>query len=151
MGIPYTSSQSRTLSTARVVAAGPGLGRIVADSGAFDIEFEAPTELGGESAPEKTNPIELGSAFFAGCVKYEILSTCANLEIDPGQVTVAVTNSLVNDTGDGYGQRFRFDIGITLPGLSKTKAEAVMHLVASQSPAIIQWSPRPTFHLDAHA
>ncbi|CUH51206.1 organic hydroperoxide resistance protein [Shimia marina] len=113
-----------TLYTTSATATGGREGRVTSQDGKLDTVLSTPAELGGAGG-EGTNPEQMFAAGYAACflsaMKFIAMQQKTTL---PADATVTATVGIGPREDAGFG----LDVGlkVTLPGMDKTAAEALI-------------------------
>jgi len=112
-------------------------GKAVTDDGKLNVKLITPKELGGPGG-EATNPEQLFAAGYAACFLSAIKYVARNQKIavpDSSAITASVG---VGPRDDGKGFGLDVVLQVSLPGLERTQAEALVeqaHIVCPYSHA----------------
>lgn len=117
-------SVQQILYTAQATATGGRDGRAVSSDTALDVKLTTPRELGGAGG-EGTNPEQLFAAGYSACFIGAIRFVAAKEKIAvPGDASIE-GNVGIGPIPTGFG--LRVELKISLPGVPREQAEALVH------------------------
>ena len=112
-------------------------GRAVSEDGKLDVKLITPKELGG-SGGDATNPEQLFAAGYAACFLSAIKYVARGQKIAIADSSAITASVGVGPRDDGKGFALDVALQVSLPGLDRTAAEALVeqaHLVCPYSHA----------------
>ncbi len=112
----------KSLYTTTVHTTGGREGRAVSDDGQLDIALSMPKAIGGSGAGG--NPEQLFAAGFAACFDSSLRYAAKTRNLDPGEVAVDATVSLIVNEDGAYCIAAR--LLVTLPRLDSEQRAAVV-------------------------
>jgi lipoyl-dependent peroxiredoxin len=121
----------------RATASGGRDGRAVTEDGKLDVKLVTPKELGGPGG-DATNPEQLFAAGYAACFLSAIKYVARGQKIAVSDSSSVSASVGVGPRDDGKGFGLAVALEITLPGLDRKNAEALVeqaHIVCPYSHA----------------
>ncbi len=121
------ASPEQILYTATATATGGRAGTAKSSDGALDVTLTTPKQLGGDGAAG-TNPEQLFAAGYSACFIGALKAVASGRTGEP-KITLGGEVSITSDVGIGPipgGFGIRVDMRITVPGLDKAAAEALV-------------------------
>jgi Ohr subfamily peroxiredoxin len=114
------------LYTAQATATGGRAGSAKTDDGRLDVQLSTPKALGGDDGAG-TNPEQLFAAGYAACFIGAIKAVAGRQKLQlPGEVSIASTVGIGPLTGKAGAFGIAVSLQVTLPGLERATAEALV-------------------------
>jgi Ohr subfamily peroxiredoxin len=121
----------------KATASGGRDGRVVTEDGKLDVKLITPKELGGPGG-DATNPEQLFAAGYAACFLSAIKYVARGQKIAVADASAVSASVGVGPRDDGKGFGLEVALQISLPGLDRASAEALVeqaHIVCPYSHA----------------
>ena len=121
----------------KATASGGRDGKAVTDDGKLSVKLITPKELGGPGG-EATNPEQLFAAGYAACFLSAIKYVARNQKIAVSDSSAVSASVGVGPRDDGKGFGLDVTLQVSLPGLERVQAEALVeqaHIVCPYSHA----------------
>ncbi|MFN3295718.1 organic hydroperoxide resistance protein [Caldimonas sp.] len=114
----------KVLYQAQATSTGGRDGRSVSSDGALDLRLSTPRELGGAGGPG-TNPEQLFAAGYSACFIGAMKFVAAQRKIALPADTAITATVGIGPVAQGFG--IEVDLAVSLPGMERTQAEALVH------------------------
>lgn len=114
----------KVLYQAQVTTTGGREGRSVSSDGAIDLRLSTPKELGGAGGPG-TNPEQLFASGYSACFIGAMKFVAAQRKIALPADTAITAKVGIGPISQGFG--IEVDLAVSLPGMERTQAEALVH------------------------
>lgn len=128
----------KKLYTTKAISTGGREGSVKTEDGALEVNLSLPKEMGGPGA-EGNNPEQLFAAGYAACFNSALQNVAGQKKVKlPAETTVSATVS-VGPREDGEGFGIEAELTVSLPGLDRETAEALVnqaHIVCPYSHAL---------------
>lgn len=112
--------------TAHATATGGRDGIAKSDDGKLDVKLNLPKAMGGNG--DGTNPEQLFAAGYAACFIGAMKHVASTQKIQlPSDVSIASSVSFGPRTGGAKGFSIDVDLKVSLPGIDRAQAEALVH------------------------
>ncbi|HUD92237.1 organic hydroperoxide resistance protein [Sphingobium sp.] len=119
--------------SASATAIGGRDGRVTTPDNVIDLATSTPRELGGEGAPDATNPEQLFAAGYSACFlsAMKLVAQQRGLTM-PDETTVRATVGIGPHSQDGFG--LVVSLAVQVPGVDRASAEQVAQDAHQQCP-----------------
>lgn len=114
----------KVLYQAQATSTGGRDGRSVSSDGVLDLRLSTPKELGGAGGPG-TNPEQLFAAGYSACFIGAMKFVAAQRKIALPADTAITAKVGIGPVAQGFG--IEVDLAVSLPGMERTQAEALVH------------------------
>jgi osmotically inducible protein OsmC len=114
----------KVLYQAQATTTGGRDGRSVSSDGALDLRLSTPRELGGAGGPG-TNPEQLFASGYSACFIGAMKFVAAQRKIALPADTAITAKVGIGPVAQGFG--IEVDLAVSLPGMERTQAEALVH------------------------
>jgi len=127
----------KTLYTTQATATGGRTGSAKTADGAFAVTLTTPKELGGPGG-EGNNPEQLFAAGYSACFLGAIKFVAGQKKVKVAEDSTVTATVGIGPRDDGQGFGLDVELAITLPGLERDVAQAIVdqaHIVCPYSDA----------------